>query len=113
MRWLLAFAIACKASSDPAPDNGVPKLSSDEIKRSRDACADYVTHACECAKTVDGAKKQCELAKAMPEAIRLGLEVAGNPETAPKDVRDAQRQIRQAVSSCIEENAKLATLGCP
>jgi hypothetical protein len=114
MRWLFALAVvACGASSEPPPPTGVAAMPKEEIQRSRDACVDYVKRACECAKTVAAAKKTCDLAPASADAVRLGLEVAANPETADKDLVAVQANVRKAVAACIEGTASLAQLGCP
>ena len=58
-------------------------------------------------------KPQCELARALPDAVRMGLEVATNKDSTPRDAVSAQNGVRKTVKECIEQTAKLATLGCP
>lgn len=112
--WLWVLVVGCSKSAEPPPvENTVPPLTSAEIQRSRDACADYVTRACECAKSVPAAKDLCGAARSMPDAVKIAIGVASSPDTAPRDAVDAQRNVRKAVAECIEQTAKLPTLGCP
>ena len=86
-----------------------------EIKRSQDACKIYVEQVCACAdKKPDNADlaKQCQLAKALPDAVRIGLEVAASPDSKPDIVQQSYSSIRKTVAECIEQTAKLPTLGC-
>ena len=111
---VLALAGACAKKAEPPPPQGaaVPAMSAAEVQRSRDACATYVTKVCACADKVPAVKHQCDLAKSLPEAVRLGLEVAASPDSKPADVSGAQGSVRKAVEECIEQTAKLPTLGC-
>jgi len=114
-RWLLVLVlVGCKSSSEaPAKDNGAPKMTVEEVKRSRDACEDFQTRACACAASVPAAKPTCDQAKATNDAMKIAIDVGANSDTAQRDALDAQRNVRKAVSSCVEESSKLATLGCP
>ncbi len=109
---LVVAACAKKAEPPPAPDRA-PAMPAEEIQRSRDACNAYVEKVCACADKVEGAKQPCTLAKALPDAVRLGLEVAASPDSSKDDVLQAQASVRKTVKECIEDTAKLATLGCP
>ena len=113
MRWLaivLALA-ACKKheSAQPAP---VPQLSAEETKRDQDACKAYVDRVCGCADKVAELKKQCELARALPEAMRINLEVAATPDTKPDVARQSLEGVRKTAKECIEQVAKLPAQ-CP
>jgi hypothetical protein len=88
-------------------------MSASEVQRSKDACATYVERVCACAETVPAVAKQCKLSRALPDAIRLSLEIAASPDSKPADVRGAQSSVRKTVKECIEQTAKLPTLGCP
>ncbi len=117
IRWCLALALvagACakKSEAPPAPDKA-PAMAPEEIQRSRDACQSYVERVCACADKVDAAKQPCGLAKALPDAVRLGLEVAASPDSSKDDVLQSQASVRKAVKECIEQTAKLPSLGCP
>jgi hypothetical protein len=114
---LLLVASCAKSAPDehaaPAAGEGPPELvSPSEIQRAKDACADYVAHACACAATVPAAVKTCELAKGEPDAIRVSLEVALSPDSARKDAIDAQRSVRKIAKACVEDLAQLPALGC-
>lgn len=112
--WLAAIALAgCKQSKEPPPAPPPLVIPAPELKRGQDACAAYVEQACACAKTVPAAAELCTLAKALPEAIDVALEVAMHPDTERKDLRQSADAIRKAIAGCIEQTAKLGELGCP
>ena len=102
-----------KAEKAPPPEPAVAPLSADEVKRSEDACRVYVERVCGCAATVPAATKQCELARALPDAVRIALEVSLSPDSKPDIVRQSQAGVRKTVKECIEQTAKLPALGCP
>ena len=91
----------------------MPALSAAEIQRSSDACKVYEQKVCDCAQTVEAAKQPCDLSRALPDAVRLSLETAANPETSKADALRAQQHVRETAKECIEQAAKLAQLGCP
>jgi hypothetical protein len=109
-----AAAGGCKKQekrATPAPK--VAPMPADEVKRSEDACNAYVTQACACADQVPAVAEQCRLAKALPDAIRIALEVATSPDSGPDVVQQSHASVRKTVAQCIEQTAKLPTLGCP
>ena len=110
---VLCLLLACAKKQEPPKQSPVPALSAAEIQRSQDACKAYVDKVCACAAQVPAAKQECDLAKALPEAVEIGVEVAANPETKPQDIYGAQSSVRKAVKTCIEQTAKLPSLGCP
>jgi hypothetical protein len=114
---LVAVALAggaCKKQEKrPAQEPPVPQLSPEEIRRSEDACKTYVDRVCTCATTVPAAVSACDSAKALPEAVRIALDVASYPDSKPDIVRQSQAGVRKTVKECIEQTAKLAALGCP
>ena len=108
-----ALALATGCSKKPAPPPApAPVMSAAEIQRSKDACAAYVSQVCACAEQVPAVKHQCELARALPDAVGLGLAVAANPQSKRMDALEAQASVRKTVKECIEETAKLPALGC-
>lgn len=114
MRWLLVLLVAFGCSkkeqaAGPPPDDK-PRIPETEIKRGKDACADYVAKVCAC--TAPDAARQCGLAKALPDAITTGLEVAMNPDSTRRDVLQSNDMIRKTMKECIEQTAKLPALGC-
>ena len=113
MKFLILVALfACAKKQEAPPEPTAPAMSAEEQQRSRDACTDYVRQVCACADKLPAVKPQCDLARAMPDAVRLGLEVAASPDSKPNDVIGAQASVRKAVKECIEQTAKLPSLGC-
>ncbi len=115
MRWLLVLVAvtACskkEAPAGPPPEDKPPQIPQTELKRGQDACGDYVAKICAC--TVPDAARQCGLAKALPDAIATGLEVATHPDSSRRDVLQANDVIRKTMKECIEQTAKLPALGC-
>jgi hypothetical protein len=109
----LAVLAACAKKSEPPPEQPpVPRLAPEEVQRAKDACADYLQKVCACAEKLPAVKNQCDLARALPDAVRLGLEVSVSPDSQRADVMGAQKAIRQAVRECVEGTAKLPSLGC-
>ena len=108
-RFLLVLAlVACKKSAEPPPPTEVvPQMSAAEIQRSQDACRVYVEKACACAEKNPAAKEACDLSKALPDAVRIGLEVAASPDSKKQDALGAQDSVRKTVKECIEQTAKL------
>ena len=105
---------ACKKRQKAAvKDDVVEKMSTDEVKRSEDACNAYVERVCTCAKTVPAATDACAKAQAQPEAVKLALEVAASPDSKPIVVKQSLDGVRKIVKECIEQTAKLPSLGCP
>ena len=68
---------------------------------------------CACAETVPAAQDTCALARALPEAIEVAMQVTLSKDSSRVDVKQAAASIRQTVASCIEQTAGLAALGCP
>jgi hypothetical protein len=110
---LLCLLVACAKKQEPPPPAKVPALTAEEIQRSQDACKTYVDKICACAEKVPTVKPKCDLAKALPEAVQIGIDVAANPDTKPQDIYGAQSSVRKAVKTCIEQTAQLPALGCP
>jgi hypothetical protein len=106
--FIAVFWLAC--SSKEMDSKPPPPMASAEVKRAQDACQAYVDRACACQSPVG--QRQCRLAKALPEAIKLALEVALNPASPPNDAARAQVNIRETVKECIEQTAKLPMNGC-
>ncbi|MBL0218912.1 MAG: hypothetical protein IPQ07_34195 [Myxococcales bacterium] len=114
MRWLLVLLVVAgcskKEPAGPPPEEKPPQIPQTELKRGQDACGAYVAKICAC--TVPDAARQCGLAKALPDAITTGLEVAQNPESTRRDVLQSNDVIRKTMKECIEQTAKLPALGC-
>lgn len=113
MRWLVALLLvaACKKQEAvPVDTDTAPPIPAAELKRGQDACTAYVTQVCAC--TTDAAKKACPLAKALPEAVDVGMQVATSPDSKRREVLQANDSIRKTFKECIEQAAKLPQLGC-
>jgi hypothetical protein len=112
--WLAALALcaACKQQADPPPPpSAAPALPATEVKRAQDACKAYVDKVCGCARTMPALEQPCRLARALPDAIQVSLEVGASAETAERDVRQVQAGVRKIAKQCIEELARLPA-GC-
>jgi len=106
----------CAKKQEDKPPPPAPRpaaMGADEIKRSEDACKVYLDRACACAATVPAAQAECTDAKALPDAIRVALEVGNSPDSKPDVTLQTQASVRKTVKHCIEATAKLASLGCP
>jgi hypothetical protein len=110
---LIVISACAKGEAPPADDHPVPAMSAAEIQRSHDACQTYVDRVCACADKIPAAQEPCKLSRALPDAVRLSLEVAASPDSGKNDVLGAQASVRRTVKTCIEQTAKLPALGCP
>ncbi|MGE0868648.1 MAG: hypothetical protein AB7P03_08805 [Kofleriaceae bacterium] len=115
--WLLALAlvlsVACKRNDEApaaAPSDRPAPIPATELKRGEDACKALIEKACAC--TAPAAKDVCTSSKTLPESIELALDVVSNPDSARRDVLQAQDAIRKTMKNCIEQVAKLPTIGC-
>ena len=113
MKWLLVvMLVACSNHEDAAPKKpSVAPLPAAEVQRGQDACSAYIAKVCAC--TSPAAQKQCPLAKALPDAMKLALDTAANPETDHNDALRAQTNVLETAKQCIEQVAKLPAIGCP
>jgi hypothetical protein len=117
MRFLVVLALAlwaggCKAKESKHHAKQVKAMSAPEIQRSQDACKFYVEHVCACAAQKPELAKECELSKALPQAIEISLSVAANPDSKPDIVEQSYGNVRKTVGTCIEQTAKLPAAGC-
>jgi hypothetical protein len=110
---LLCLLVACAKKQEAPKQQEVPPMSATEIQRSEDACKTYVDKLCACAGSNAALKDQCGLARALPDAIRIGVEVSQSPDSKPKDIHGAQESVRMTAKNCVEQLAKLPSLGCP
>jgi hypothetical protein len=112
----LVAVAGCKAKDErPKKQTPVAGMTEVEVKRGEDACKTYVDKVCACAtQKPDDSElgKQCQLAKSLPEAMQIALSVAINPDSKPDVVEQSYDSVRTTVSQCIQETAKLPSLGC-
>lgn len=107
-----ASGCAKKKEAPAAPPPSGLSVTDVEIQRGSDACAAFQARACEvAAKKPERAdlKEACELAPARVDAMRTALEIAKHPESARRDVLQAQASLRKTMDLCVEGVAKLAT----
>lgn len=114
--WLAALALcaACKQQADaPAPAPApTPTMPATEVKRAQDACKAYVDKVCGCARTIPALEQPCRDARALPDAVQVGIEVGASADTTQPDVRQVQATVRTIAKQCIEELARLPATGC-
>jgi len=112
MKWLaVALVVAgCSRSESPPPPEQRPAISETELARGQDACKAYIDKVCAC--TAPAAKDACTLAKALPDAMRVSLEVARSPDSSARDTALALDGVRKTAKECIEQVARLPTMGC-
>ena len=110
---LVLLVAGCKAKeSKHHPVKQVRDMSAMEIQRGQDACKVYVEKVCACAAQKPDLAKQCELSKALPQAMEISLSVANNPDSNQDMVEQSYANVRKTVGNCIQETAKLPAAGC-
>ncbi|HET7502179.1 MAG TPA: hypothetical protein VFK02_14275 [Kofleriaceae bacterium] len=122
----IALSGGCRSSDGPAgsagsagpvgsasPTSPPPVMPASEVKRSQDACKAYVDKVCACADTQPAMKQPCQLARSLPDAMQVALDVAANPESSRRDVVQAHDSVRKIAKECIEQIARLPGTGCP
>ena len=122
---LLATAGACKKKEAAPAGAGsgsaggsvpVEIVPAAERDRGQLACRDYAAKVCGCA---DGAKHdlarqdQCKMARALPDALALNLEIGAHPDTPRTTMAQLQRTVRNITAQCISQLATLDAAGCP
>ena len=109
----LLICVGCKkeAPAPPVDHDTAPPLPAAEIERGQDACQAYVDKVCAC--TAHAAKDACGLAKALPDALEVARQVSVSPDSHRVDVLQANDSARKTIKECIEQTAKLPSLGCP
>ena len=116
MKHLLVLLVvsACNQQPDAPPAAPAPEaMPAAEVKRGLDACQAYVTKVCACAEKLPAMKQPCALARALPDAMTVAVDVAANPESSRRDSRQSAGSVRSIVKNCIEETARLPAAGCP
>ena len=109
---LLATGAGCKKKEE-APAKPVQQMAAAEIQRNTDACTQYVTAVCACAEKIATVADQCKLAHALPEALQISLATAQSPDSKPDIAQQAFAAVRKTAAECIQQTAKLPSLGCP
>jgi len=115
-----ALAAGCgKGGDKKAPGPGSdrpPPVSFEEQTRNADACKAYAEQACACAAAHPDKTEvadRCKYDAGLGDALELAMVTARNTESAPDDVRLAQKKARLIATQCLDQLAKLPSLGCP
>ena len=122
VRWALAvllLAAACSKKADDKPAAVIerpPPITIEEASRNTEACKRYAEEVCACAAAhpdKTDVAEMCKYDQGLGDALALVMETARNTETKPEDVRLAQAKARKIATQCLDQLAKLPTLGCP
>ena len=101
-----ALAGGCKRKEDSkAGPARAPTLSQLEKSRSAKACMDYVFLLCTCAKLKPEApeiQKRCTLDKALPDALKVAVDIDADPTAPAEAAVAAADQARKVAATCIE-----------
>lgn len=92
----------------------VPSITDAEAERGKQACNAYIERLCKCSESHEEYVKTCELAKAMPSALKMNLRTAqaeGNLERRDKSA--VVHSARQIIRRCIENEVRLDDQKCP
>jgi hypothetical protein len=114
LSFALVASLGCKAKENQRkPPPKAPSAMTDiEVKRGEDACKTYVDKVCACATSKPDLAKQCELAKALPQAMQISLATAMNPDSKPDIVEQSYDSAKKVVAECIQDTAQLPSQGC-
>jgi hypothetical protein len=113
-----ALALGCSKKQDkpaPPPDQRPPPITVEEATRNADACKVYVEKICACATAHPDKPDVVELCKydtPLSDALSLSMATAENPASTRNDVILAQGQARKIATQCLDQTAKLMSLGC-
>ena len=105
---ICGLSVGCAEKKEaPAKDKAPPTLTETEIERGQKACQSYADKICQCAQQKSELAKDCDLAKARPEAYQLAIRVAqqeAKNSSPKKDKVGAYKNARAIMTSCIEED---------
>lgn len=111
---LVAMGLAlggCAKKKEERPAAANPAgLTEVEVKRAKEACADYQARVCQAATKAPERPElaeACRLAPSLADAMRTALGISAHPESAPRDAKQAQDALRKTMRHCVEELAKL------
>ncbi len=110
-------ASACSKSEDNSASTGsktkiapVPKV---EAERAMIACKTYIARLCQCAETHSELAKDCQLAKGIPQALQMNLDVEGATGLTSLQQQAMKASARQIATSCFTKDSKLDLQLCP
>lgn len=95
--------------------SGPPPLAAVEIKRWDESCAAYSDALCTCSAQKPDLvtlAERCRLDKALPESLRLAVEMAGAPGLSAADQQLTQEAARKLGNRCLQGLADLTANGC-
>jgi hypothetical protein len=134
MKLLVLVALAACSRGAPSAPDGHPAMSPNERERGVTLCAKYVERVCACAASEPSLKGTCELATAMPEALRMHLDVlegaplaqlsptgelvldagaARRPPLNEGERRLTEAGMREVIAACVKLDAELDPARCP
>jgi hypothetical protein len=111
---LVLFA-ACKSGDgggDQKPAAGPEPIPQEEVVRGDTACRDLAERTCHCAAGKPELSAACEEARALPDALRMGVQAAEAPDLEAKVRARLQYEARRTMSHCFEKLNDLAAQGC-
>ncbi len=110
---LALLAGACKSGDQPGGDDkALQPIPVDEVKRGDTACRALADQTCKCAATKPELAPACEEAKALPEALRMGVQAAEGDGLEPAVRSRLQYEARRTMGICFEKLNQLAAQGC-
>lgn len=106
--------LACnKASDESSSQSAVSPLPKAEAERGMQACQVYVARVCSCAETHSEFEETCTLAKALPQAFQLNLDLSATPGLTGAEQSAVKVEARKIAAACFEDAAKLDEKVCP
>lgn len=111
----LAVSACAKSDSENAESQArtVAPIPPAEAERAKKACDSYVARVCQCATEHSDMEKECELAKGVPQALQLNLDVAGAQGLTTLQQHAMKATARQISDNCFSNDSKLDLQKCP
>jgi len=84
-----------------------------EAERAKIACDAYVARVCQCAETQPNLDTTCQLAKGIPQALQMNLDVAAARGLTILQQKAMKSSARKIAAKCFSNDAKLSLAECP
>lgn len=84
-----------------------------EAERAIQACQAYVEQICACAETHPKFEETCTLAKALPQALQLNLDLSATPGLTVVEQSAVKVEARKIAAGCFQDASKLDESICP
>lgn len=113
---LIASLSACaKSDSENAapPEGKVTAIPAAEAERAKKACENYIARLCQCAEQHPEMERECELAKGIPQALQINLDVVGAQGLTTLQQNAMKKAARQISDKCFSKDSKLDLQKCP